>query len=78
MRPILTVNIIEVSHGRILQVVSFPETPGGNYKAGKLFKRMAKENDKDMSEKDLDKALKDGEFDTVEGYSLFLVHSNAD
>ena len=78
--PLSTVNVIEMSEGRILGVVSFPETIGGYKAALKRFRTLCNEN---MGESTMTSREKidfiDGGIEArnvqVGTWEVFLVHS---
>ena len=79
-KPLFTVNVIEMSEGRILGVVSFPETIGGYKAALKRFRTLCNEN---MGESTMTSREKidfiDGGIEArnvqVGTWEVFLVHS---
>lgn len=77
--PLNTVNVLESISGIPRQIVAFPDNKTGVRQAENLFKRMARENERKVSDGDLEAALDDGYIELSGGeYSLYLIHSTAD
>ena len=80
-KTLKTVNVIEMSEGSILGLVSFPDNSAGNKAAEKRFRQVAHEN-KPVPEphevykalRELDNAVEDGHIEQG-AWELFLVHS---
>ena len=79
-KPLFTVNVIEMSEGRILGVVSFPDSPAGNRAAEERFRAVCKENTSESTMTDEEKAIfidhciENGNAE-IGTWELFLVHS---
>ena len=75
-----TVNVVEVLNGTVQGVHAFSDTPQGNMRAERVFKRCVKENSPDIdgpyfSRAELDDLLSEGHWEDDNGYQVLLTHS---
>ncbi len=79
-----TVNVIEITNGDFQGIRSFADTPEGNKRAERLFKRLVKEFELQeegvvpSDAEDMQNYLNDGIFESGpqwSGYQLLLTHS---
>ncbi|MFA5375882.1 MAG: hypothetical protein WC455_09085 [Dehalococcoidia bacterium] len=68
-----TVNVIEYEGHTIQQVVAFHNNPEGKEEARKLFAMILREHGAKGIEIDI--ALEDNNWDSGDGYQVFLTHS---
>lgn len=76
MSKLQTINVVEYASDdlSILGVSSFSDDEEGNREAEQLFKELVLEDNKDVTEREIDLFIEDGCYET-ETYQLFLTHS---
>jgi hypothetical protein len=73
MKTIKTVNVVEMSEGSILGMVSYPENKEGNAAAEERFKALIGEN-ATADEAEVNDAIDEGHYEQGT-WEVFLVHS---
>jgi len=77
VKPLYTVNVIEVLDGNNFNVASlrsYPDTPEGNQAAEKVFRQLVEQTGDDDNKADLDSLVEDGYCEIGSGF-IALVHS---